>query len=321
MVRLHDPGHTGTRAGGPTIRARAPSQWATAAYESTIAHVRSVLPPSAGAGSRPRATRTPVRIAFLLAALALVDPAAARTRCAPGAFVVHGGRRPIAAATGTYDVIRFDGVGRESRLTIAGTCPPARAGVRGRRLTAAWPSGACGVAGRVRLKAVLADDCETLRGRIRRAGGPPVALRAARCAADGVVRADLGEECAAEDVCGAGRRCVDCRCVPAVDFDRDVQPIFQSCLTLACHEGPRATGGFELTPGSAYGALLGDVARAGACAGRRLVVPGDPDASVLAARVGGGTCGARMPLGTIPLAPPEVDTLRAWIAQGAIGVE
>jgi hypothetical protein len=132
-----------------------------------------------------------------------------------------------------------------------------------------------------------------------------------------VVRAEMGEQCDAPDACGPDGRCVDCRCVPAVRFARDVQPVFRSCLTLACHEGPRPTGAFELTPGSAYGALLTGVAHAGPCAGGRLVVPGDPDHSVLTARVGGGTCGARMPLGTVALPPSEVDTLRAWIAQGA----
>jgi len=259
-----------------------------------------------------------VRIAVLLAFLVVAAPTTAGTRCAPGTFVVHAGPRLIDSATGTYDVVRLDGAGRTARVAIVATCPPVRAHMRGRRLKAVWPSGACGVPGRVRLKAAITEDCEELRGRIGGPRSPAVPLIAARCAGDGVVRLGTGEECAAADACGPARRCVDCRCVPAIDFQRDVQPIFQNCLTLACHEGgTRPTGGFPLAPGSAYGALLGSVARAGSCAGRRLVVPGDPDASVLAARVGGGTCGARMPLGGIPLPPGEVDTLRAWIAEGA----
>ncbi len=258
-----------------------------------------------------------MRCALLLASLAFALPAAARPRCEPGAFVVHRGPRLLAGATGTYDVVRLEGTGRAMRVALGATCPPVRARVRGRRLVAHWPGRACGVRGRVRLTASIAGDGELLRGRLRRPGLPAVPLVAVRCAPDGMVRAGAGEQCAAPDACGPDQRCVDCRCVPAVRFGRDVQPIFRSCLTLACHEGQRATGAFSLEPGWAYGALLAGVGRRGPCAGRRLVVPGDPDGSVLVARIGGGTCGAPMPLGAVALPPAEVDVLRAWVAQGA----
>lgn len=273
----------------------------------------------AGAGRGPRDRHPGVRGLVLFAVVASVLPAAASERCVPGTYVAHRGPRLVPGATGTYDVVRFDGAGRDARVAIAATCPAVRARGRGRRVRATWPSGACGVPERIRLTGELDADCQVLRGRLRRGGRPGVALVAARCADDGIVRADAGEACATAGACGPDQRCIDCRCVPAVDFRRDVQPIFRSCLTLACHEGPRPTGAFSLEPGAAHGALLGGVAGRGPCAGRALVVPGAPDASVLMARVGGGTCGARMPIGPVSLPAAEVDTLRAWISQGAPG--
>jgi hypothetical protein len=89
----------------------------------------------------------------VLLALAASAPAPARRIDTPGRFVAHAGPRLVAGATGTYDVLRLDGVGRRARIAIVATCPPVRVRVHGRRVTAAWRSGACGVAGRIRLAA------------------------------------------------------------------------------------------------------------------------------------------------------------------------
>lgn len=256
--------------------------------------------------------------ALLLLAVVLAVPhgAPARVRCAPGVFVVQRGDRLVPDAAGSRDVIRIARDGVRWSVALAGTCAPARARVRGTRLRATWPPSACGSAGRVRLAASLGDGCEMLRGKVK-AGRRRTAFAAPRCAGDGVVRADAGEECATADACGPGAACVDCRCVPDVSFARDVQPIFHDCLTPACHEGVHAPGSFELLPDRAWAELLSRRARAGVCAGRPLVVPGDPDASAFFARVAGFTCGGRMPLGSIALPPAAVDAIRAWIAQGA----
>jgi Planctomycete cytochrome C len=260
----------------------------------------------------------PGRLALVcLAVLACVRHAPARLRCAPGSFVVQAGTRLLPAASGDYDVVHVTTDGERMRVALDATCPPIRARARGRRLTARWPRGRCAVPESVTLKMVLDDGCEVARGRVRRSGSRAVALLAARCAADDVVSAGTGEEYAAADACGPDRRCVDCRCVPVVGFVRDVQPIFQNCLTAACHEGADAAGSFELVPERAYEELLARRARAGACGGQPLVVPGDPDASVLWKRVGGTTCGASMPLGSPLLPAADVDAIRAWIAQGA----
>jgi hypothetical protein len=256
-------------------------------------------------------------LVVLGAMLALPVPAAARLRCAPGSFVVQLGPRLLPGLAGGYDVIRLGANGRRMTAAIGATCPPVRARTRGARVIATWPPGRCAAAGRVRLTMTIREECEVARGRVKRRGAPPVALVAPRCASDGVVRGDLGEQCAADAACGEDARCVDCRCVPIVRFTRDVEPIFTQCLTSACHEGGNAPGSFDLLPERAYPELLSKHARAGACAGEPLVAPGDPDASVLLKRVGGAECGASMPLGSDLLPAPAVDAIRAWIAQGA----
>ena len=251
-----------------------------------------------------------------LAILAAVGPASAGLRCPAGSFVVHGGTGLLAGGP-RHDVVSMVGKGRRLLVALGVVCPPVQARARGRRVVARWPPGRCAIAGRVTLKLALDADCQIARGRVRRAGARPVPLDAARCAADGIVSAGTGEECADSAGCPPDRRCVDCRCVPPVDFARDVAPTFQGCLTVACHEGPTAVGSVDLAPGRAYPELLGRSARAGACGGRPLVVPGDSDASVLWKRVAGPECGGRMPLGSALLPAAELDAIRTWIAEGA----
>jgi hypothetical protein len=258
--------------------------------------------------------RLPILCFVLLAA---VGPAPAGLRCPPGSFVAHAGTRLLGDGPGSRDIVRLLGDDRRVLVAFGAVCPPVRARAQARRVVARWRPGRCGLAGGVRLKMVLDADCQIARGRVRRAGAPPVRLEAARCAADGLVSAGTGEECAGDTACGADRRCVDCRCVPGVAFARGVEPTFQGCLTVACHEGPTAVGSVDLAPGRAYAELLGRGARAGPCAGQPLVLPGDPDASVLWKRLAGSECGGRMPLGSPLLPAGELDAIRTWIAEGA----
>jgi hypothetical protein len=103
-----------------------------------------------------------------------------------------------------------------------------------------------------------------------------------------------------------------------VSFTRDLQPIFTaSCTALACHGAPVPALGLDLRAGQAYAALLTGTAAALSCGGSRLVIPGDPDGSVLVRRVSGTTCGARMPAIGSPLSPVQVGLIRSWIEGGA----
>src|SRR5271169_3486587 len=89
-----------------------------------------------------------------------------------------------------------------------------------------------------------------------------------------------------------------------IDFARDVQPIFrQNCI--GCH-GPKVqNNGLRLDRRSS-------VLKPGV----RRVVPGSSENSFLYHRVAGSDFGLQMPP-TGPLRPEQVQTIKAWIEQGA----
>lgn len=91
---------------------------------------------------------------------------------------------------------------------------------------------------------------------------------------------------------------------PAINFEKEVAPILvKSCLS--CHDDG-ASGGLR------FDTFAGIVA---GCGGK-LVVPGNPQASLLMQRVVANG-DARMPKGGKPLAADEIKKLAAWIAGGA----
>jgi hypothetical protein len=72
------------------------------------------------------------------------------------------------------------------------------------------------------------------------------------------------------------------------------------------------------TASVAFGELVS--VRAGQCGGSKfLVLPGDPAASYLIAKLTGvGMCsGSVMPKAGSELSPAQIDTVRAWIGAGA----
>ena len=94
---------------------------------------------------------------------------------------------------------------------------------------------------------------------------------------------------------------------PAVDFDKDIRPIFeQHCYE--CH-GPKKSRG-RLRLDSPAAGLKGGVS------GPALIA-GDADSSLLVRRVLGLDGEDRMPLDKDPLPEPQIALLRTWIAQGA----
>ncbi len=81
-----------------------------------------------------------------------------------------------------------------------------------------------------------------------------------------------------------------------------------------CHSGADADAGLDLSAGSAWASLVG--AASTEAPGRTRVVPGDPDASYLVAKLE-GTAGDQMPLGGAALPAATIATVRAWISAGA----
>ncbi len=96
-----------------------------------------------------------------------------------------------------------------------------------------------------------------------------------------------------------------------VDFNAQIRPILnQSCTS--CHGGVKSAGDLSFV----YREALSKVAKK---SGRRVVVPGDPDASELIARVTSADKDYRMPPADHGAALPteKIALLRAWIEQGA----
>lgn len=102
-------------------------------------------------------------------------------------------------------------------------------------------------------------------------------------------------------------------------YDEVLHPY--GCASSYCHyliAGPPALGPMQNT----YDHLVGVVSTEQGCGGMMLVVPGDPEQSLLYLKVSMDKppCGNRMPsLGPqgAPLDPAHVELIRAWIAGGA----
>lgn len=93
-----------------------------------------------------------------------------------------------------------------------------------------------------------------------------------------------------------------------VDYFRDIQPIFEA-RCYGCHRGGKAKGALQLD--SRQGALAGGESEGPA------IVPGQPDASPLLARLTTDDAATRMPPTGQPLPPEQIARLKTWIAEGA----
>src|SRR5687767_7893906 len=94
----------------------------------------------------------------------------------------------------------------------------------------------------------------------------------------------------------------------AVDFARDIQPIFrQHCVK--CHGGVHREGDLSLL---AHGGAqwAGD-------SGKLVLVAGNPGQSELIRRVTTEDADERMPAGLPPLSADEIEKLRRWVEEGA----
>jgi len=100
--------------------------------------------------------------------------------------------------------------------------------------------------------------------------------------------------------------------VPAegISYSQDVQPIYdQNCIS--CHPN---SGDLDLTAGNSYAQTVN--ANASGYSGK-LVVPGDPENSILYKKIdGSGAYGSNMPLGS-SLSQTQINTIKQWIEEGA----
>ncbi len=110
--------------------------------------------------------------------------------------------------------------------------------------------------------------------------------------------------------------------VGVLDFEPtfgDIQDVFFEGLCTGCHAGPSAPRGLDLSGPHAWTRLVDRPAVSRPS--MNLVSPGDPDNSYLIVKLEGGSgmSGQRMPRGRPARKPIEIDTIRAWIADGAPG--
>ena len=94
-----------------------------------------------------------------------------------------------------------------------------------------------------------------------------------------------------------------------VSYYRDIRPIFQSDCH-GCHQPAKARGGYVMTD---FEALL-----KGGESGDKAVIPGNPDQSYLIELITPVDGEAEMPQKGEPLSTAEIESIRRWIAQGAV---
>jgi hypothetical protein len=93
-----------------------------------------------------------------------------------------------------------------------------------------------------------------------------------------------------------------------VSYSDEIQPVFNGgCGPSSCHIGGNS-GGLTL---DSYADLM-DGGNSG-----DVVVPGNPDNSIIVRRIEGSTT-PRMPLGRQPLSNSDIQKIRDWIGQGAL---
>jgi hypothetical protein len=98
-----------------------------------------------------------------------------------------------------------------------------------------------------------------------------------------------------------------------VSFSQDISPIFQSsCATSGCHDSGTQESGVNL---SSYDDAMNSV---GNQYGESIVKSGNPDESPLIDKIEPDPQeGQRMPYQRDPLSQANIDSIRAWIADGA----
>lgn len=109
---------------------------------------------------------------------------------------------------------------------------------------------------------------------------------------------------------------------PGSSLSCDVQPIFTAnCALSGCHAGTSPAEGQNLSAGQAFASIVNVPSNQVPRLFR--VEPSDPDSSYLVIKVLGeaaqvGGTDTRMPLGLDPLSAAQIDTIRSWIAAGAL---
>jgi hypothetical protein len=100
-------------------------------------------------------------------------------------------------------------------------------------------------------------------------------------------------------------------------------PMTTNARCVACHSMPAndiANGNLQMgaEKATAYAALVGHTSTSTRCMNRALVVPAQPEMSLLVQKLSANPpCGSRMPLGGNMLSDAQLSVVRGWIEAGA----
>jgi hypothetical protein len=111
---------------------------------------------------------------------------------------------------------------------------------------------------------------------------------------------------------GAGTRMAeDGPCEPTLESVRS-QIFLRTCSVQGCHGAHEPAFGLVLSDPDVETLLAG--AGSSTCEGEVLLVPGDPEASLIVKKIRGTACLTRMPQGGEPLSDEEIACIEGWIA-------
>jgi hypothetical protein len=101
-------------------------------------------------------------------------------------------------------------------------------------------------------------------------------------------------------------------------FPADTNAKCNSCHSMPASDVSNGRLHMGTDKATAYASLVGQASTGSKCKGQTLVVPNQPDMSLLLQKVmDTPPCGERMPLGGPPLSDAQRDMVRSWIADGA----
>jgi hypothetical protein len=101
-------------------------------------------------------------------------------------------------------------------------------------------------------------------------------------------------------------------------FPSETNPRCDSCHAMPASEVSNGKLHMGMDKATAYAALVGKTSSGRQCAGKPLVVPGQPDMSLFLQKLKATPpCGSRMPIGGAALSDTQLEAVRSWIAAGA----
>jgi hypothetical protein len=135
------------------------------------------------------------------------------------------------------------------------------------------------------------------------------------CAGDDMTAADAGAEAGGS----GGGSAVTFSAIYPMLFPSETAPRCNFCHSMPASDTSNGNLRMGSDMAAAYAALVGKASTSSQCKGKALVVPRQPEMSLLLQKVSANPpCGSRMPIGGTPLSAAQIGMIRSWIAAGAL---